>query len=133
MILFHRCFSHILLVKPNNWFFHKWNIGLIWVKNKSIYMTMYKKDIPFCLNILRHDILYMLGYTVIHVYGMYTNLTHIGWCKSCICIKQLLSNFQVLLACPSWLVSACSLLTSIPNLSYLIQNRYHTIRKEKQI
>ena len=29
--LFHRCFLHILLVKPNTWFFHKWNIGLKWV------------------------------------------------------------------------------------------------------
>ena len=133
MILFHRCFSHILLVKPNNWFFHKWNIGLIWVKNKCIYVIMYKKDIPFCLHILRHDIVHRLGYTVIHVYDMYTNFSHIGWCQGCICIEQILAYFQVLLACPSWLVPARSLLTSIPNLSYLTQNRYHNIRKEKLI
>ena len=31
-LLFHRCFSNILLVKPTTWFIHKRNIGRKWVK-----------------------------------------------------------------------------------------------------
>ena len=67
MSLSHRCFSQILQVKPTTWFFHKLYIGLKWVKSKCICVIMYAKDIPFYLNILRHDILHMFGYTIIHV------------------------------------------------------------------
>ena len=35
MLLFHRCFSNILLVKTNNLVFCKWNISQKWV-NKNI-------------------------------------------------------------------------------------------------
>lgn len=45
---------------------------------------MYMKDMPFCLTILRHDVLHVLGYTVIHVYSMYTNLSRIAWCLTSI-------------------------------------------------
>ena len=56
MSFFHSCFSHILLVKPSTWFFHKWNIGFKWVKfeclnqiqkskPKDIYVFAYVKKV----------------------------------------------------------------------------------------